>query len=221
MLLQETIKTSDGCSLFYRNAHSTEKVAEWTIIRGGFAKAGQRDSAEVYSRRALESPEHAQSAAIQLGVAARNQHKHDTVFHYFQKSATLFDSIIEPQNKSFTRDLEAFYQNHEHEQKIAAQRITILTETLICVVVLLLAVAGFLIAFFYRHRINKTREELHSEQTKREELELQLLEIMDRQQDEMALAENGEVHKSFHASHLQRSHRHIGRTHQRLQESDQ
>lgn len=147
-----------------------------------FMKSGRRDSAEVCFRRALQSPEHAYPAALQLGIAARNRHEDDTVFYYFQKCVTLTDSIIEAQGKSYTRDLEALYRNKEHEQKIAEQRVTILTGALVCIVVLLLALGSFMIAFFYRRRFKQTHEELGFEQSKREELEIHLQEIMDKLQ---------------------------------------
>lgn len=149
-------------------------------VRGLFySQLGKKDSARIFFRRALKDPDHALSAATQLGIDARNHKMHDTVFYYFQKCVTIYDSIVAAQGKSYTRDLEAFYKAQEKEQKIAEQRITILSITLGLCVALLLALAGAWLSFAYRKHLKRTRRELDDEKKRREELEIRLQEALD------------------------------------------
>lgn len=144
-----------------------------------YSQLGKGDSANQCFRKALDDPDYALHAAIQLGVWARNHQMHDTVFYYFQKCVTIYDSIVAAQGKSYTRDLEAFYKAQEKEQKIAEQRITILSITLGLCVALLMALAGAWLSFAYRKHLKRTRRELDDEKKRREELEIRLQEALD------------------------------------------
>lgn len=165
-----------------------------------YAQLGQRDSADFYFREAMELPPiYALTAALQLGVSARNRQMHDSVFYYFQKCVTLYDSIVAEQGNSYTRDVEAIYHNYEKEQKIAEQRMKILRTELWLLVALVIALLGIGIAFVYRHHLTKTRKELECEQKRREEVETRLQETLDEMPRRQKAIEDEDIKERFNA----------------------
>lgn len=165
-----------------------------------YAQQGMRDSADYHFREALKLPPiYALSAALQLGISARNRQMHDSVFFYFQKCVSLYDSIVAEQGNSFTRDVEAICDNHEKERKIAEQRMKILRTELWLVVALLIAFLGFGIAFVYREHLRKTRKDLEFEQKRREEVEARLQETIDEMSRRQKALEEEDTQKSLKA----------------------
>lgn len=165
-----------------------------------YAQQGQRDSADYHFRKALKLPPiYALSAALQLGISARNRQMHDSVFFYFQKCVSLYDSIVAEQGNSFTRDVEAICHNHEKERKIAEQRMKILRTELWLLIALVIALLGIGIAFVYRYHLKKTREELECEQKRREEVETRLQEALDEIPRRQKAIEDEDVKERFNA----------------------
>lgn len=163
-----------------------------------YAQQGRRDSANSYFHKALNaSPQSALDAVIQLGISARNRQEHDTVFFYFQKCVDLYESILEEQGNSYSRDVEALYETHEKEQKIAEQRIALLRLEVAFLVALLLVVVSAWLVFVYRKHLMKTRRQLDMEQKRREDIERRLQEVLDEMEHKQIALVEESVKRDF------------------------
>ena len=157
-----------------------------------YAQLGMRDSSIFYYKRATQSEvtDVALDACIRLAIDARNHGEDDSVFMYFQKCVNAYDKLIEERQESYSRRLETIYRNQELKNKLAEQKLHLLTLLLCVAMVLLLTIAGWALAILLKKKLKKSVEQLAELQNERRLLEeklqsslekIQSLEIQDKE----------------------------------------
>lgn len=171
----------------YRERYNLAKTHPYNnnshiILAFSQLKHGHRDSADIFFRQALnEDPKTAMTACIELAISAKKQNNIDSLFTYFQKYVTAHDSLYNYQRKSYAGHLNLVYENHQQETKNARHRILMLTICLAMAIALLMAIAGWYGAYFYRIRLLKEKENTERANQRTEILESKLREAIEKQ----------------------------------------
>lgn len=146
-----------------------------------YAHRGMRDSADVFLRRALNSPQVdvALEAAVQLAISFRHRNENDSVFAYFQKVMLLVDRSLIEREESYTREIEVATQVLEKEMKIVEQRNYILALSLFNVLLVLFSMLCYKGVKSHLSRRQIAEEQLSEAIEIRNALELQLQTVLE------------------------------------------
>lgn len=175
-----------GDDAYYKMLDSVAAVhhvySTFTAMDRGFSmmKNGNRDSADIYFRQAVhEAPRTSMHACIQLAISAKRQNNIDSLFSYFQKYVTAYDSLYFEEARTYAGHLDIVYDNHEKEMQIAKHRIQQLITCIVMVLALLLAIAGWYGMYRYRARMLEESERVHRAMRHTETLEEKLKDTIE------------------------------------------
>lgn len=149
-----------------------------------YAQNGMRDSSLFFYKKAMQSEttDIALDACVRLAVDARNHGENDSVFMYFQDCVNLYDKLIEERQNSYSRRIEALYHNQELKNKIADQKLHLMTLLFFATLAILLAIAGGAMSVTLRKRLKTSVEHLENLKEEHAALEAKLQSALEEVQ---------------------------------------